>query len=115
MRPSSGTGFSILPSLWISDCLRSDVFGVEYLGHEMKKKTKVIDFPKIAEPNIDAVFAEFLKDQQDRLKLKSYQRYEEVIDLFRHCLNGSGYHELDDSSEVILYERLYFQKNHESA
>ena len=83
------------------------------MGHEMKKKTKVIDFPKIAEPNIDTVFAEFLKDQQDRLKLKSYQRYEEVIDLFRHCLNGSGYHELDDSSEVILYERLYFQKNHE--
>lgn len=83
------------------------------MGKKMNNRRKVLSFPKVAEPNIETVFAEFLKDQQNRLKLKTYQRYEEVIDLFRHCLNGSGYHELDDSSEVVLYERLYFQKNHE--
>ena len=53
----------------------------------------------------------FLKDQQTRLKPRTFNRYEEVIDLLRHCLNGHGYHELDSSSDVALYEKLYFQKS----
>ncbi|GLI34898.1 hypothetical protein DAMNIGENAA_23310 [Desulforhabdus amnigena] len=36
-----------------------------------------------------------------------------MIDLLRHCLNGYGYHELDNSSDIALYEKLYFQKNRE--
>ena len=52
-----------------------------------------------------------MRDQQSRLKTRSYHRYEEVIDLLRHCLNGHGYHELDNASDVALYEKLYFQKN----
>jgi hypothetical protein len=77
----------------------------------MKKSSKVLYFPTVAEPNIERVFEGFLRDQQRRLKTRTYHRYEEVIDLLRHCLNGYGYHELDTSSEVALYEKLYFQKN----
>lgn len=78
---------------------------------EMKNQNKVLNFPTVAEPSIEKVFAEFLKDQQKRLKTRTLHRYEEVVDLLRHCLNGYGYHELDNSSEVALYEKLYFQKN----
>jgi len=77
----------------------------------MKNSNKVLTFPTLAEPNIESVLSEFLKEQQKRLKIRTYQRYEEVIDLLRHCLNGHGYHELDSSAEVALYERFYFNKN----
>jgi hypothetical protein len=77
----------------------------------MKSSNKVLNFPTLAEPNVEKVFAGFLKEQQKRLKPRTFQRYEEVIDLLRHCLNGHGYHELDSSAEVALYERFYFNKN----
>jgi hypothetical protein len=77
----------------------------------MMNTRKVLHFPTVAEPNIETVLAQFLKDQQKRLKTRTYHRYEEVVDLLRHSLNGYGYHELDSSSEVALYEKLYFQKN----
>jgi len=77
----------------------------------MNKECKVLVFPTVAEPNIEKVFAQFLKEQQKRLKTRSYHRYEEVVDLLRHCLNGYGYHDLDSSSDIALYEKLYFQKN----
>jgi hypothetical protein len=72
---------------------------------------KVLPFPSVARPSIEDVLEGFLKDQQKRLKPRTFHRYEEVVDLFRHCLNGYGHHDLDRSSEVTLYERLYFQKN----
>jgi hypothetical protein len=78
---------------------------------KMKNINKVLYFPTLAEPNIEEVFEKFLKSQQKRLKPRTFQRYEEVIDLFRHCLNGYGYHELDNSPEVALYEKFYFNKN----
>ncbi|MDY0038839.1 MAG: hypothetical protein RBS57_00890 [Desulforhabdus sp.] len=77
----------------------------------MKSRSNVLHFPTIATPNLEDVFARFLKDQQRRLKPRTYRHYEEVIDLLRHCLNGYGYHELDNSSDVALYEKLYFHKN----
>jgi len=77
----------------------------------MKSRSNVLHFPTIAAPNLEDVFARFLKDQQRRLKPRTYRHYEEVIDLLRHCLNGYGYHELDNSSDVALYEKLYFHKN----
>jgi hypothetical protein len=77
----------------------------------MKNSKKVLNFPTVAVPSIEDVFSEFLRDQQRRLKTRTFHRYEEVIDLLRHCLNGYGYHELDNSAEVALYEKLYFQKN----
>jgi hypothetical protein len=79
----------------------------------MKNTKKLLYFPTVAEPNIESIFTEFLRDQQIRLKTRSFHRYEEVIDLLRHCLNGYGYHELDNSSDIALYEKLYFQKNRE--
>lgn len=77
----------------------------------MKSRSNVLNFPTVAAPNLEDVFARFLKDQQKRLKPRTYRHYEEVIDLLRHCLNGYGYHELDNSSDVALYEKLYFHKN----
>ncbi|MGA7878625.1 MAG: hypothetical protein WCA08_23395 [Desulfoferrobacter sp.] len=77
----------------------------------MKSRSNVLNFPTVAIPNLEDVFARFLRDQQKRLKPRTYRHYEEVIDLLRHCLNGYGYHELDNSSDVALYEKLYFHKN----
>jgi hypothetical protein len=77
----------------------------------MNESKKVLYFPTVSQPSIDEVLTLFLKDQQRRLKPRTFNRYEEVIDLLRHCLNGHGYHELDNASEVALYEKLYFQKN----
>ncbi len=77
----------------------------------MNESKKVLQFPRVSHPSIDEVLSLFLKDQQKRLKQRTFNRYEEVIDLLRHCLNGHGYHELDSSSDVALYEKLYFQKN----
>ncbi|MDR3555195.1 MAG: hypothetical protein P4L55_10610 [Syntrophobacteraceae bacterium] len=77
----------------------------------MSESKKVLQFPTVSHPSIDEVLTLFLKDQQKRLKQRTFNRYEEVVDLLRHCLNGHGYHELDSSSDVALYEKLYFQKN----
>jgi len=77
----------------------------------MKSRSNVLYFPTISNPNLEDVFTRFLKVQQKRLKPRTYRHYEEVVDLLRHCLNGYGYHELDNSSDIALYERLYFHKN----
>lgn len=77
----------------------------------MKNSNKVLHFPTVAEPSIESVLSDFLREQQKRLRTRTFHRYEEVIGLLRHCLNGYGYHELDNSAEVALYEKLYFQKN----
>jgi hypothetical protein len=37
---------------------------------------------------IDAVLAQFLAEQRGRLSPRTFRRYEEVVDLLRHCLNG---------------------------
>ena len=78
---------------------------------KMSESKKVLVFPTVSRPNIEEVLTLFLKEQQKRLKTRTLNRYEEVVDLLRHCLNGHGYHDLDNSSEVALYEKLYFQKN----
>ncbi|HQN18337.1 MAG TPA: hypothetical protein PKV86_04345 [Syntrophobacteraceae bacterium] len=79
--------------------------------NKIRDSNKVLHFPTVAQPSIEDVLDRFLKDQRKRLKPRTFQRYEEIIDLLRHCLNGYGHHNLDRSSEVTLYERLYFQKN----
>lgn len=72
---------------------------------------KILQFPTVARPNIDQVLEEFLKEQKKRLKLRTFRRYEEIIELLRHCLNGYGHHDLLRSVEITLYEKLYLQKN----
>ena len=79
----------------------------------MRDRKKVLTFPAVAQPSIDEVLSLFLREQQRRLKTRTFHRYEEVVDLLRHCLNGHGYHDLDTSPEIALYEKLYFQKNQE--
>ncbi len=45
---------------------------------------------------IDAVLARFLAEQRERLSPKTYRKYEEVVELLRHCLEGYAYQSLDD-------------------
>ncbi len=79
----------------------------------MKNRNNVLQFPTLAEPNIDEILGKFLRSQQKRLKAKTYRRYEEVVDLLKHCLNSYGYHELENPSDIALYEKFYFHKNFE--
>lgn len=73
----------------------------------MKNRDNVVPFPTISQPNIEDLFKRFLRDQRRRLKPRTFRRYEEVIELFRHCLNGYGVQDLDHSTDVVLYQRLY--------
>jgi hypothetical protein len=44
---------------------------------------------------IDGVLTEFLAAQRERLSDRTFQRYEEVVDLLRHSLDGYAYNSLD--------------------
>ncbi len=48
-----------------------------------------------ASPSIDVVLTEFLAAQRARLADSTYARYENIVDLLRHCCNGYGYLSLD--------------------
>ena len=45
-------------------------------------------------PSIDAVLAEFLAEQQQRLAASTFRRYEGIVGLLRSCLNDYGYQSL---------------------
>jgi hypothetical protein len=76
-------------------------------------KCKLLYFPTVADPTIDEVFAIFLRDQKKRLQPRTFRNYEEIIELFQHCLNGYAHQELTRPAELSLYEKLYFHKNME--
>ncbi len=44
---------------------------------------------------IDDVLTEFLAEQRERLSDRTFQRYEEVVDVLRHSLDGYAYNSLD--------------------
>ena len=46
--------------------------------------------------SIDAVLARFLAEQRERLSPRTFRKYEEVVGLLRHCLEGDAYQSLDD-------------------
>jgi hypothetical protein len=52
----------------------------------------------IAPPDmtIDAVLPQFLAEQRERLSPRTFRKYEEVVELLRHCLDGYAYQYLDD-------------------
>lgn len=52
------------------------------------------------------MFAEFLEERQKRLKPSTMRKYEDIIDLFRSCLNNYAYQSLDEQ-ENALFDRLY--------
>jgi hypothetical protein len=70
----------------------------------MSKRIKKL--PQVAEKTIEVVLDEFLKDQQKRLKPSTMRKYEDIIDLFRSCLDGYAYQYLD-KQESALFDRLY--------
>ena len=70
----------------------------------MKKRTKRKVQP--AEKPIEVVLEEFLEDQRARLKPKTMERYESVIQLFESCLDNYG-HQCLDKSESALFEQFY--------
>ena len=75
-----------------------------------KKKSKVKSAAvRPAETTIEAVFEEFLAEQRKRLKPATVRKYEAVIDLFGHSLNGYAYQNLN-TQESALFEKLYNAK-----
>ena len=68
--------------------------------------------PSIAKPTIVEVFHEFLAEQRDRLAPKTFAKYEYVLDLFQHSLNGYAYQSLD-KDEAQFFHRLYDAKGSE--
>ncbi len=50
-------------------------------------------------PSIDDALEGFLAAQRERLAASTYARYEDIIDLLRHCLNGYGYQSLTGAEE----------------
>lgn len=59
----------------------------------------------VAKPTINEVFAEFLAAEKQRLAARTYRRYEEVIDLFRHSLDGYAYESLPTPERAFWEER----------
>lgn len=67
---------------------------------------KIARIAQPANPTIEQVFEEFLAEQQKRLKPKAFSKYEDVIDLLEHHLNGIG-HEYLSKDEIALFEKHY--------
>lgn len=59
-----------------------------------------------AEKTIESVFEEFLEEQRKRLKPSTLRKYEDIIDLFRLCLDNYG-HQVLDEQEGALFDRFY--------
>ena len=67
------------------------------------------DSVRIAKPTIAEVLAHFLAEQKPRITPKTFSKYEYVIELLQHSLNGYAYASLDKAS-AALFDRLYNAK-----
>ena len=67
---------------------------------------RILSFPKVANPNIDEVLEEFLRDQRLRLKRGTLSQYETVIDLLRQHLNGYGYEGLSKPESALFHKHF---------
>lgn len=54
--------------------------------------------------SIDDALTGFLREQQTRVAPRTFARYEEVIDLFKHSMNGYGYQGLDEAEHARWQE-----------
>ena len=70
---------------------------------------KTVKLAQPADPTIDQVFEEFLAEQRERLKPRTISRYEDVLNLLRHHLNGYAYESLSNV-ESALFDRHYNAK-----
>jgi len=64
----------------------------------------------IAQPTISEVLQEFLDEQRKRLKPRTFARYEDVIELLQHSINGYAYNSLDEE-ESALFDELYNEQD----
>ena len=55
---------------------------------------------------IKTVLAEFLSDQRERLKPKTFNRYTSIIELFQASMDGYAYQYLDED-EAALWDEFY--------
>jgi len=62
----------------------------------------------IAQPTISEVLQEFLDEQRQRLKPRTFARYEDVIELFQASMNSYAYNYLDEE-EGDLFDELHDQ------
>ncbi len=62
--------------------------------------------PRIAKPTIAEVLAQFLADQRGRLAPATFSKYEDVVRLLEHSLNGYAYNSLSKAEEEF-FDRLY--------
>lgn len=60
--------------------------------------------------NLKQTLEKFLKEQKERLAKSTYNKYDDVITLFEHYLNGYGYQYLDEENNE-LYEKVMYSKN----
>jgi hypothetical protein len=72
----------------------------------MSKKSRDVTKVTVAEPTIDAVLDEFLRDQEQRLAKRTHAEYLNIVDLLRYCLDQYAYQGLS-GAELALYERLH--------
>jgi len=61
---------------------------------------------------INHVFDEFLKEQQARLKPRTYEGYGDAMHLFKECLNGYAHQYLNEKDSK-LFDKLYNGENKE--
>ena len=71
--------------------------------HTMSTKPQTI-----AQPTISEVLQQFLDDQRQRLRPRTFARYEDVIELLQHSINGYAYNYLS-REESALFDELYDQ------
>ena len=66
----------------------------------------IVKLPRIADPTIDQVLQQFLDEQRGQLKAGTVAKYEEVLDLLRHHLNGYAYEGLS-KAESALFDKHF--------
>jgi hypothetical protein len=67
---------------------------------------------EIVSPTISEVFDQFLQDQRQRLLPKTFGKYLDVIELFKHCLDGYASNHLHET-ERKLFDRHFNKKGDE--
>jgi len=70
------------------------------------------DTARIAKPTIAEVLAQFVSDQHQRLAPKTFTKYQSIIELLEHSLNGYAYQSLS-KGDAALFDRLYNAKGTE--
>jgi len=73
-------------------------------GTEMDELTRKL--PQQTDKTIEDALDEFLEEQRKRLKRSTMRKYEDIVSLFKSCLNNYAYQYLDEQEEA-LFDRLY--------